>query len=354
MADIQHIKKMITTKTRRLQKLREQQALTGINTAPEKLIEIEDIEAELEVLQVELKNLESAASVTSAASTTPTKVDLIHIHNWGQRPAKFPKEAIVLDWNGEGKFEDPLNRPRKSPDAATWRNILLPELFDLPQKISGEGLVRLEGRCALSTGFAFGHVFKVKARYRLEVAQFVPGKGIEYWAADQRPPVGSQPPQFVQRLIRRTQPAPTQEPPPQTANDGVVIVNALTKSPSTAIVRDVGSYFGETEAFGQSLSGESQFQAVKGILILEAEAATQAKRQLEDWEAASLAESSCWLLKDFIDQVKPENLHLFLAVPVGLAVFLGHYWDTIKRNVYCYEEVGGERVYAPACELWLS
>jgi hypothetical protein len=48
------IKKLIELDMRRLQKLKEQQALKGINTPPEVLIEIEDIEAKLEQLQVQL------------------------------------------------------------------------------------------------------------------------------------------------------------------------------------------------------------------------------------------------------------------------------------------------------------
>lgn len=48
------IQKLITNKQRRLQKLKEQQSLFGLNTPPEILIEIEDIESDLKKLKTEL------------------------------------------------------------------------------------------------------------------------------------------------------------------------------------------------------------------------------------------------------------------------------------------------------------
>jgi hypothetical protein len=48
------IKKLIELSARRLQKRKEEQALKGISTPPEVLIEIEDLEAQLEMLQVQL------------------------------------------------------------------------------------------------------------------------------------------------------------------------------------------------------------------------------------------------------------------------------------------------------------
>ena len=60
------IKKFIELDTRRLQKLKEQQALKGISTPPEVLIEIEDIEAKLEQLQVQLSQAQEDEIATQA------------------------------------------------------------------------------------------------------------------------------------------------------------------------------------------------------------------------------------------------------------------------------------------------
>lgn len=51
MARQDNLKKLMRNHTRRLLKLREQQALLGLDTPPGLLIEIEDIEARLEELQ---------------------------------------------------------------------------------------------------------------------------------------------------------------------------------------------------------------------------------------------------------------------------------------------------------------
>jgi len=53
------VQKLIMLYNRRLQKLREEEALKGINTPPETLIQIEDIEAKLAALQAELETASS-------------------------------------------------------------------------------------------------------------------------------------------------------------------------------------------------------------------------------------------------------------------------------------------------------
>jgi hypothetical protein len=61
------IKKLISNNSRRLQKLKEQQASMGIHTPPHVLTEIEDAEAEIEKLQTELKEMESRDQVNIEA-----------------------------------------------------------------------------------------------------------------------------------------------------------------------------------------------------------------------------------------------------------------------------------------------
>lgn len=62
------IKKLIFNYERRLQKLKERQAITGMSTAPEILIEIEDIEVNIEKLQAELSELQSLSHITTSKS----------------------------------------------------------------------------------------------------------------------------------------------------------------------------------------------------------------------------------------------------------------------------------------------
>lgn len=63
MSQKDDIKKLISNHGRRLQKLKEQQALHGTSTDPKILIEIEDIGAELERLQTELEKLEDTDEI---------------------------------------------------------------------------------------------------------------------------------------------------------------------------------------------------------------------------------------------------------------------------------------------------
>lgn len=59
MARKNDLKKLLATKTRRLQKLKEKEALQGVSVDPQILIEIEDLELEIEKLQAELMSLDT-------------------------------------------------------------------------------------------------------------------------------------------------------------------------------------------------------------------------------------------------------------------------------------------------------
>jgi hypothetical protein len=69
------IKKLITNHQRRLQKLKELQALQGLSIDPKILIEIEDIETEVKELQTELKELETITELSvTKLSTSPNSI----------------------------------------------------------------------------------------------------------------------------------------------------------------------------------------------------------------------------------------------------------------------------------------
>ena len=67
------IKKLITTYNRRLQKLKEQQAMHGLDTPPATLLEIEDIEEKLTELESHLSALERSPEPDVAL---PSSVDI--------------------------------------------------------------------------------------------------------------------------------------------------------------------------------------------------------------------------------------------------------------------------------------
>jgi len=67
------IKQLIVTHNRHLQKLKEQKALFGAETSPKTLLEIENVEAEIEQLQAELKEQEGIVEMASETNLSDTK-----------------------------------------------------------------------------------------------------------------------------------------------------------------------------------------------------------------------------------------------------------------------------------------
>lgn len=86
MSEADGIRKIISDKSRRLQKLKEQEALYGISVDPRILIEIEDLETQLEELQTQLAALESGTSArVSSTAPSPSSFRQIKIESLQQR-----------------------------------------------------------------------------------------------------------------------------------------------------------------------------------------------------------------------------------------------------------------------------
>ncbi len=98
------IKKLITKHNRRLQILREQQALKGRTVAPEILIEIQDLEANIETLQAELKAIEQDVATESTQPSRPDDIQRL-ITNYNRRLRKLKEQHAVM-----GSTVDPQTR----------------------------------------------------------------------------------------------------------------------------------------------------------------------------------------------------------------------------------------------------
>lgn len=83
------VKNLINHNFRRLQKLKEKRALEGMSVDPKILIEIEDIEALIEKLQIELKTIESRTGSTPKANTPPSE-DIDRASSEERTPPKKP------------------------------------------------------------------------------------------------------------------------------------------------------------------------------------------------------------------------------------------------------------------------
>lgn len=79
MSQKQDLQKLIINHHRRLQKLKEQKALTGRATDPEILIEIEDIETELEALEANLEILAGQSETAEATENSPSPTGPWHV-----------------------------------------------------------------------------------------------------------------------------------------------------------------------------------------------------------------------------------------------------------------------------------
>ncbi len=322
---IDHIKNMLITSQRRLHILKEQTARFGTTPPPETVMEIEDLETEMEALQHELTQLKSP---------------LIYIHNFGDRQ-EVPPEATEVDWGEYFAFGESY---RTVPEPEDWQNTLLPALEQLRQGTGQRGLVRLRTTGALSVGFAFGYTFREVGQYKLEVAQFPPHPP-PFWYSDETPPSGRVAPRFITRQLLGN----------ADAKDLVVIVYATPGRSPQSVCQAVADYLGVADGFAGLFSEEDTAgpESLKGVLLLEARAAAEEERFIEGWEAAALARTSRRPMIDFIGQVMPERVHLFLSVPFGLATFLGYQWNAIGKPVQCYEWVGSTD-YVPACLLNMS
>ncbi|MBN1219776.1 MAG: hypothetical protein JXM69_12675 [Anaerolineae bacterium] len=94
-----HLKKLIANYSRRLEKLQEEQALHGLDTNPKILIEIEDIEAKLQELQVELQIFLDKAEAT---------IQKTHFSASDHSSNKAAKESenLVVTWETPGPTAD--------------------------------------------------------------------------------------------------------------------------------------------------------------------------------------------------------------------------------------------------------
>lgn len=321
------VQALIRTKRRRLQKLKERQAARGIDAPIEIETEIEDIEDEL----VDLEDQLAEILVQEELAAAP----VVYIANLNTLPApgQLPSGARVIDWSDQFTAQ-----PRAVPPPEVWQEVLWPELAALPTQIGQTGLIRLQGTGALSTAFAFGQVFKQIGRYRLAVDQYSP-TGTEVWYADAPPEAGGAAPQFVSHIAMGEMPGQA----------GLVIMYAAPQTGLRNMVSEVGSYWGESEGLENILEQAYTPQRCSGVLVLEAPPASRGQH-LAGWQTAALALSSRRQLNEFVNQCQPDRLHLFMAGPVALAAFVGHYWNQVGLEIQCYERLG-QNQYTPSLTI---
>jgi hypothetical protein len=334
--EIEQTQNLIRQRQRNLQKLKEKEAKYGLEAPLHLSNEIEETEEELEKLHTRLQNLTEEQEFLAAP--------VVWLANLAGVPEGLPPETIIIDRSAEFVFE-----PRQVPPAERWQTVLLPELAGLSQRLASARLIRLQGSSSLSSAFTFGQLFRNVGGRRLVVEQNTPADRMS-WASHAETEAGKVPPEF-NLYVSAVNPAAISSSG-QPSHEAIVIIYALPQTTLPAVVGEVGAYWGEAPDFKQIVTDPARPYVprhAKGVLVLEAEAASQGDH-LAGWQAAALARTSRRKLVNFIEQVEPQQLHLFLACPAGLAAFIGHHWNQVGLDIQCYERLQRNR-YSPSLAL---
>lgn len=241
----------------------------------------------------------------------PFKLEL----NTRKRLAWTSGKALLLDW--KDRFDDRLAR------VGAWEQFLLPALEDVAQAIEqwAPGReIEVSGLVALPAAIAFGTCFlATRMRHNpITWRQYTPGRDDQFWGLNQAYEKGTS---GFQENIRDHD---------ATGDDLAVLVS----------VND---------------SVESAFQATKGLPAFRGIVRiTKAGGTRHDLATPSQALDVAHLVANAINQARSELrlhkyvVHLFMAVPAGLAMMIGQLLNKIPV-VQTYELIGEQ--YVPAVRL---
>lgn len=236
--------------------------------------------------------------------------------NTRKKPAFEPGVALSLDWMH--RFDGRLANPPTG-----WREHLLPALETIAQSFEQYApgrRVLAEGLCGLPAAVALGSVFLAPRRLPLAWRQISPKRPPDIWSLDATP----EPSRFTAQTV-----------------DGNVSADDL------ALLVSVASNV--EPAFAAS---RPQLPAFRGTVKV-----TKPGNYPHDIETPGQAADVVRVIVEGLraarNTLQPRGtLHLFLAVPAGLAVMVGQYLNTFGP-VQTYEHVGTDvvGVYQPAAVL---
>lgn len=231
------------------------------------------------------------------------------------RPGTSRAPTLTLDWVDRFTGETPRSR-RVVQNPGSW-STMNQELTAAEEKLAGFGVPRLhvEGAMRLSLGFAVGAAFPQTRGWTLSIDQ----RGSS-WTTGRSGGAAEE----GARLV-----APT-ETLAGGAEDEVAVVACLTLDATEDVRAHVIAAGLASTLVSLGPAGQiGQYSVVDGD------------------QASAWARSARELLRAELRRVSPSArcLHLFLAAPLGVALFLGHDWNLLPRTVI-YEHVGGAR-YEP-------
>jgi SMODS-associated and fused to various effectors sensor domain len=236
--------------------------------------------------------------------------------NTRKKPAFEPGRALLVDWTHRFNGRT-VNAP------GLWERCLLPSLETIAQAIEqhapGRRLVA-EGLCALPAAVALGTVFLATRGLPIAWRQISPNRPPQLWSLDDRPELSG----FESQILDGNP-----------AGEDLVLLVSVTSS--------VDAAFAATRPQLHQIRG---FVAVAkpGIYPHDLETPGQARDVVR-----VVVEG----LRRARDVLQPRGtLHVFLAVPAGLAMMIGQMLNTFGP-VQTYEHVATDSVgdYQPAARL---
>lgn len=236
--------------------------------------------------------------------------------NTRKKPSFEPGVALSLDWTH--RFDGRLANP---PGA--WKEQLLPALETVAQNCEQHAPGRriiAEGLCALPAAVALGSAFLTTRRLSLAWRQISPKRPPEVWSLTEKPEASG----FTAQIS-----------PVNTSGDDLALL--------VSVASNVESAFG---------ASRPQLPAFRGMVVV-----TKPGKYPHDIEtpgkAVDIVRVIAEALRQSRDTLQPRGtVHLFLALPAGLAVMIGQTLNTFGP-VQTYEHVGTDAVgvYQPAALL---
>jgi hypothetical protein len=220
--------------------------------------------------------------------------------------------SVSLDWVDHFSGDEARNRRGlKNPDE--WEVTLRPQLIDAQRRLRALGARRvlITGTMRLPTWFTAAVIFQ-------ETAGFTPAKikDRELWA----------------KPTSRVDPVPLTLNPPVadlTRGSDVALALAISCDPTVDVARHLSASGRNMPIITASLRGGTSNTSIT-----------------DGRHAYAVALAVRDLAREIARTVNPPVLHLFLAVPAGLAVLLGGVWDRVPTT-QTYEDLAA-RGYEPA------
>jgi hypothetical protein len=235
----------------------------------------------------------------------------LRLMTW-QRSTPEPGWAALVDWSH--RFQG----RRAEPEA--WDTVLLPALSTLREALRARAPgrpVEASGSCSISSGLALGRTFLSLDQIRLSWRQTAPDHPDQVWTLE----------------------TPHEDTP-------VAAVTEPSRSEGTALAVLVSIAEDVEPAFGASRADLPPIRAAVRVRI----PGENFQRFLiaSPGQAAALAARIIGEVRRARRDYPAESLHLFAAIPVGLAVLLGQQLNTLGPiQIYEHEETDGVGRYRP-------